>query len=80
MFDRLNELAQRLVRIARETRHPALAVEVYSYLPVQNLDGAKMLQAQLQVVQALLKLRPSRSQRLNEAVEATARELRILEA
>lgn len=79
MFDRLNELGMRLVRVARETRHPALAVEIYSYLPVAGAAGAKMLRSQLQVVQVLLSLRPSRSQRLNEAVTAFEKELGIVE-
>jgi hypothetical protein len=61
------------------TRHQALAAEVYSYLPVRDVGTARTLAAQIQVVQVLLRLRPSRSQRLHEAVDATWKELALIE-
>lgn len=79
MFERLNKLAGEVVKAATLCRRQHLAAEIYSYLPVTDGRSFRNFEAQLRVVRTLLKLRPSMSKRLVEALNKLVDEAKIVD-
>lgn len=78
MFDKINKLAQDVIKVAIACRRQHLAIEINSYLPVADEDSFRQLEAQVRVVRTLLKLRPSFSLQLRQALAELIRETHIV--
>lgn len=79
MYERLNKLAQDVVKVASSCRRQYLAAEIFSYLPVENRTGFLQFAAQVRVVKTLLKLRPTYSDRLKDSLNNLIEEVGLVE-
>ncbi len=78
MYARVNDLAERVRKVAVQAHQQHLASLIHTYLPVEDEESFNALRTQVNVLRTLLKLRPSYNPKLVSAVNDLIREVSVV--